>query len=143
MKDAEEISMKKKHNLIDLLTSNNKTIVIPKTYSKQYVKRAINKDIDIRAEFDLNEHDKKQVSDYDTLNHIYRNLLVYKDKNNLYGRHWGAKYDIDSLHFECCYYQGIEFAIKNTLITGPVRGIICVGKNLLIYFWRRALVANY
>ena len=44
VKDAEEISMKKKHNLIDLLTSNNKTIVIPKTYSKKYVKRAINKD---------------------------------------------------------------------------------------------------
>ena len=44
VKDVEEISMKKKHNLIDLLTSNNKTIVIPKTYSKKYVKRAINKD---------------------------------------------------------------------------------------------------
>ena len=44
VKDAEEISMKKKHNLIDLLTSNNKTIVIPKTYSKKYIKRAINKD---------------------------------------------------------------------------------------------------
>ena len=50
----------------------------------QMIQRAINKDIDIRAEFDLNEHDKKQVSDYDTLNHIYRNLLVYKDKNNLF-----------------------------------------------------------
>ena len=44
VKDVEEISMKKKHNLTDLLTSNNKTIVIPKTYSKKYVKRAINKD---------------------------------------------------------------------------------------------------
>ena len=50
----------------------------------QMIQRAINKDIDIRAEFDLNEHDKKQVKDYDTLNHIYRNLLVYKDKNNLF-----------------------------------------------------------
>ena len=50
----------------------------------QMIQRAINKDIDIRTEFDLNEHDKKQVNDYDTLNHIYRNLLVYKDKNNLF-----------------------------------------------------------
>ena len=50
----------------------------------QMIQRAINKDIDIRAEFDLNEHDKKQVNDYDTLNHIYRNLLVYKNKNNLF-----------------------------------------------------------
>jgi len=50
----------------------------------QMIQKAINKDIDIRKEFDLNEHDKKQVKDYDTLNHIYRNLLVYKDKNNLF-----------------------------------------------------------
>ena len=50
----------------------------------QMIQKAINKDIDIRTEFDLNEHDKKQVKDYDTLNHIYRNFLVYKDKNNLF-----------------------------------------------------------
>ena len=46
---------------------------------------------------------------------IIAGSLCYKDKNNLYGRHWGAKYDIDSLHFECCYYQGIEYCIKNGL----------------------------
>ena len=46
---------------------------------------------------------------------IIAGSLCYKDKNNLYGRHWGAKYDIDSLHFECCYYQGIDYCIKNGL----------------------------
>ena len=30
----------------------------------------------------------------------------------LYGRYWGALGDYDSLHFELCYYQGIEFAIE-------------------------------
>ena len=35
-----------------------------------------------RKEFDLNEHDKKEI-DFDTLNHIYRNALLYKAKNNI------------------------------------------------------------
>lgn len=33
----------------------------------------------------------------------------------LYGRYWGALSDFDSLHFELCYYQGIEFAIERGL----------------------------
>ena len=50
----------------------------------QMIQRAINKDIDIKKEFDLNEHDKKQVKDFDTLDHIYKNLQIYKNKNSLY-----------------------------------------------------------
>lgn len=34
---------------------------------------------------------------------------------SLYGRYWGALADFDSLHFELCYYQGIEFAIERGL----------------------------
>ena len=48
----------------------------------QMIQRAINKDISIRQEFDLNEHDKREI-EFDTLNHISRNLLLYKAKNNL------------------------------------------------------------
>ena len=44
VKDVKEINMKKKHNLIDLLSSNNKIIIIPKTYTKKYIKRATNND---------------------------------------------------------------------------------------------------
>ncbi len=33
----------------------------------------------------------------------------------LYGRYWGAIEPIDCLHFECCYYQMIEFAIEQGL----------------------------
>lgn len=33
----------------------------------------------------------------------------------LYGRNWGALEDHDFLHFECCYYQAIDFAINNGL----------------------------
>ena len=35
--------------------------------------------------------------------------------NTLYGRYWGASEEIDSLHFELCYYQGIEYAIKHNI----------------------------
>ncbi|WP_114241468.1 GNAT family N-acetyltransferase [Dyella sp. C9] len=30
----------------------------------------------------------------------------------LYGRYWGAEVDVPGLHFELCYYQGIEHAIR-------------------------------
>lgn len=33
----------------------------------------------------------------------------------LYGRYWGAVESIPCLHFECCYYQMIEFAIGQGL----------------------------
>ncbi|WP_100655767.1 GNAT family N-acetyltransferase [Alteromonas flava] len=41
-------------------------------------------------------------------------LYLY-DHTGLYGRYWGSLVDVDSLHFECCYYQGIEFAIERQL----------------------------
>jgi predicted N-acyltransferase len=33
----------------------------------------------------------------------------------LYGRYWGAGGNFHSLHFETCYYQGIEYCIENKL----------------------------
>jgi predicted N-acyltransferase len=41
-------------------------------------------------------------------------LFFYKGRN-LYGRYWGANKDVRNLHFELCYYQGIEFAIERGL----------------------------
>ena len=41
--------------------------------------------------------------------------LNFKDSNNLYGRYWGCLEEFDSLHFETCYYQGIEYCIDNNL----------------------------
>ena len=37
--------------------------------------------------------------------------LLFFDDTHLYGRYWGGL-GIDCLHFETCYYQGIEFAIE-------------------------------
>ena len=36
-------------------------------------------------------------------------------ENALYGRHWGCYEDYDSLHFEVCYYTGIEYCIDKGL----------------------------
>lgn len=41
--------------------------------------------------------------------------LMYADDRTLYGRHWGTDRYVDSLHFETCYYQGIEYCIRHGL----------------------------
>lgn len=41
--------------------------------------------------------------------------LFFKGDDTLYGRYWGCDKEFDMLHFECCYYQGIEYAIKHNL----------------------------
>ncbi|GIT32901.1 MAG: hypothetical protein Ct9H300mP3_04320 [Gammaproteobacteria bacterium] len=38
--------------------------------------------------------------------------LNFCDSKNLYGRYWGCLEEYDSLHFETCYYQGIEHCIE-------------------------------
>ena len=38
--------------------------------------------------------------------------LFFLDDTTLYGRYWGCRNYVDSLHFELCYYQGIEICIK-------------------------------
>ncbi len=48
-------------------------------------------------------------------NECIAGALMYKSDHTLYGRHWGSTTHIDSLHFEACYYQGIEYCIANGL----------------------------
>ncbi|KZY68180.1 hypothetical protein A3742_11960 [Oleiphilus sp. HI0071] len=38
--------------------------------------------------------------------------LYLQGKNTLYGRYWGALEDVPCLHFELCYYAGIERCIE-------------------------------
>lgn len=51
----------------------------------------------------------------DAQGHRIAAALFFKDAATLYGRYWGALYDVDCLHFELCYYQGIEYAIAQGL----------------------------
>ena len=41
--------------------------------------------------------------------------LFFRDEKTLYGRYWGALANVDCLHFEVCYYQGIEFCLEQGL----------------------------
>jgi len=41
--------------------------------------------------------------------------LFVRDAERLYGRYWGAIEHVPLLHFECCYYQAIEYAISRKI----------------------------
>ncbi|HEU4602037.1 MAG TPA: GNAT family N-acetyltransferase [Steroidobacteraceae bacterium] len=41
--------------------------------------------------------------------------IFFRSQDTLYGRYWGAAADFHSLHFETCYYQGIEYCIAEGL----------------------------
>jgi len=41
--------------------------------------------------------------------------LFVHDCKTLYGRYWGCRSDYQFLHFETCYYQGIDYAIAKGL----------------------------
>jgi len=45
-------------------------------------------------------------------NEIVASSLFLYDSSRLYGRYWGALQDVSCLHFEACFYQGIEFCIE-------------------------------
>jgi predicted N-acyltransferase len=41
--------------------------------------------------------------------------LYFRSGDTLFGRYWGCEQEYDCLHFEACYYQGIEYCIANGL----------------------------
>ena len=41
--------------------------------------------------------------------------IFFIGEDALFGRYWGAGGNYHSLHFETCYYQGIEYCIENKL----------------------------
>ena len=41
--------------------------------------------------------------------------LLVQGGDTLYGRHWGSTGFYDGLHFETCYYQGIDYCIRQGL----------------------------
>ena len=56
-----------------------------------------------------------------------------QDDEALYGRYWGAMEDISCLHFETCYYQAIEHAIRHGLkrFEGGAQGEHKLSRGLL------------
>jgi predicted N-acyltransferase len=41
--------------------------------------------------------------------------ICFRNNDTLYGRYWGAAERIDGLHFDLCYYQGIEYCLRHGL----------------------------
>jgi len=41
--------------------------------------------------------------------------ICFRSSDTLYGRYWGSLADFHSLHFETCYYQGIDYCIREGL----------------------------
>ena len=39
--------------------------------------------------------------------------VFFESDDRLYGRYWGSDGHYDSLHFETCYYQGIDYCIES------------------------------
>jgi len=46
---------------------------------------------------------------------IVASAFCMRDQETLYGRHWGCMDKVDGLHFEVCYYSGIEYCIHQGL----------------------------
>lgn len=44
---------------------------------------------------------------------IIATAIFFQSDDVLYGRYWGAAGHYDALHFETCYYQGIEHCIRS------------------------------
>ena len=47
--------------------------------------------------------------------HYCAAALFLHDEKTLFGRYWGCLEEYDQLHFEACYYQGIDFCIERGL----------------------------
>lgn len=41
--------------------------------------------------------------------------IMFVGTESLYGRFWGCRKEFNALHFEACYYQGIEYCIANQI----------------------------
>ncbi|MEE9492699.1 MAG: GNAT family N-acetyltransferase [Gammaproteobacteria bacterium] len=48
---------------------------------------------------------------------IVAGAICFRSDDTLYGRHWGCTEEFHSLHFEVCYYQGIDYCIQHGLQT--------------------------
>jgi len=39
--------------------------------------------------------------------------VMFRGRDVLYGRYWGARENLHSLHFETCYHQGVDYCIEH------------------------------
>lgn len=83
------------------------------TYHRHRSTPYLNLDFFLRVGETLNQH-AAMVLGYHDGNPIC-SALNFHDGERLYGRYWGALEYAPGLHFETCYYQGMEFCIEQNL----------------------------
>ena len=54
-------------------------------------------------------------AELETADNAIAAALFFYSSECLYGRYWGCSEESELLHFELCYYQGLEFCIENQL----------------------------
>jgi predicted N-acyltransferase len=84
-----------------------------RTYSEHRSSPYLNLDFFLRLGATLSRHMVMIVAERNA-RPIASSLLV-ASKGRLLGRYWGALEHVPLLHFECCYYQAIEYAIAHRL----------------------------
>lgn len=62
---------------------------------------------------DLGEQVMMVVAEHE--GHAVAAALYFRSTDTLFGRYWGCEQEFDCLHFEACYYQGIEYCIEQGL----------------------------
>jgi len=71
--------------------------------------------------------------------------IMLRSDDALYGRHWGCREAFNSLHFEACYYQGIEYCIRHKLrlFEPGAQGEHKISRGFLpSYTWSAHWIAN-
>lgn len=71
--------------------------------------------------------------------------LNFIGQDTLYGRNWGCIEEVPNLHFETCYYQAIDFAIKRglTKVEAGAQGLHKVQRGYLpVYTYSAHWIAN-
>ncbi len=48
----------------------------------------------------------------DTRRNVIAGAFYFESSSTLFGRYWGSTQDLPGLHFETCYYQGIEHCLR-------------------------------
>jgi predicted N-acyltransferase len=84
-----------------------------RTYALHRSSPYLNLDFFLRLGASLPEHTALLLAERD--GRLVAAALFLRDAKSLYGRYWGATEHIPLLHFECCYYQAIEYAIARRL----------------------------
>lgn len=87
--------------------------VYTRIYQRKYGMPAFNLDFFLEIAQTMSDQIILALADHEKS--VVAGALLFRDEHVLYGRIWGTRKRMDSLHFELCYYAGIEYCIQEGL----------------------------